>query len=67
MEARRAKYHLKPDRADVIVPAAEMYLRIMGMAGSKQMLVPKVGLVDGMVLDIHEAWKREKMVMKKGG
>ena len=24
------------------------------------MFVPKVGLVDGMVLDIHERWKREK-------
>ena len=67
VEERRAKYHLKPDRADVIVPAAEMYLRIMAIAGSKQMLVPKVGLVDGMVLDIHEAWKREKQGKKKGG
>ena len=67
VEERRAKYHLKPDRADVIVPAAEMYLRIMAIAGSRQMLVPKVGLVDGMVLDIHEAWKREKQGKKKGG
>ena len=67
VEERRAKYHLKPDRADVIVPAAEMYLRIMAIAGSKQMLVPKVGLVDGMVLDIHDAWKRENQGKKKGG
>lgn len=57
---RRAKYHLKPDRADVIVPAAEIYLRIMQMAGSSHILVPKVGLVDGMVLDIYENWKREQ-------
>ncbi|MDA0945786.1 MAG: hypothetical protein RLZZ314_343 [Bacteroidota bacterium] len=57
---RRAKYHLKPDRADVIVPAAEIYLRIMAMAGCSHMLVPKVGLVDGMVLDIHEQWKSEE-------
>ena len=66
MEERRAKYHLKPDRADVIVKP-EMYLRIMAIAGSKQMLGPKVGLVDGMVLDIHDAWKRENQGKKKGG
>ena len=64
---RRAKYHLKPDRADVIVPAAEIYLRIMDMAGSKHMLVPKVGLVDGMVLDIYETWKAQKEGKKKEG
>ena len=62
---RRAKYHLKPDRADVIVPAAEIYMRIMDMAGSKHMLVPKVGLVDGMVLDIYETWKAQKEAKKK--
>ena len=64
---RRAKYHLKPDRADVIVPAAEIYLRIMDMAGSKHMLVPKVGLVDGMVLDIYDTWKAQKEAKKKEG
>lgn len=62
---RRAKYHLRPDRADVIVPAAEIYMRIMDMAGSKHMLVPKVGLVDGMVLDIYETWKAQKEAKKK--
>ena len=62
---RRAKYHLKPDRADVIVPAAEIYMRIMDMAGSKHMLVPKVGLVDGMVLDIYETWKAQSEAKKK--
>lgn len=60
VDDRRAKYHLRPDRADVIVPAAEIYLRIMDISGSSHMLVPKVGLVDGMVLDIYEHWKEEK-------
>jgi exopolyphosphatase/guanosine-5'-triphosphate,3'-diphosphate pyrophosphatase len=60
VEDRRAKYHLRPDRADVIVPAAEIYLRIMDLSGSSHMFVPKVGLVDGMVLDIHQKWKEEK-------
>ena len=56
---RRAKYHLRPDRADVIVPAADIYLRIMELLDPRK-CCPKVGLVDGMVLDIHERWKREK-------
>ena len=60
VEDRRAKYHLRPDRADVIVPAAEIYLRIMDLSGYSHMFVPKVGLVDGMVLDIHQKWKEEK-------
>jgi len=61
---RREKYHLRPDRADVIVPAAEIYLRIMTFAGSSHMLVPKVGLVDGMVLDTHDEWKQEELTRK---
>lgn len=60
VEDRQAKYHLRPDRADVIVPAAEIYLRIMDLSGSSHMLVPKVGLVDGMILEIHDQWKGER-------
>ena len=59
MEERRRKYHLKPDRADVIVPAANIYLKIMKLAGASHMVVPKVGLVDGMVLSTYFEWKRE--------
>ena len=40
VEERRRQYHLKPDRADVIVPAANIYLKIMAMAGASHMLVP---------------------------
>ena len=59
LEERRRKYHLKPDRADVIVPAANIYLKIMKLAGASHMFVPKVGLVDGMVLSTYFEWKRE--------
>ena len=52
------KYSLKPDRADVIIPAAEIYLRIMKLAGAKEIIVPKVGLSDGIILKVHEEYQK---------
>ena len=51
------KYSLKPDRADVIIPAAEIYLRIMKLAGAKEIIVPKVGLSDGIILKVYEEYQ----------
>jgi exopolyphosphatase/guanosine-5'-triphosphate,3'-diphosphate pyrophosphatase len=42
---------LKPDRADVIIPALEIYDRIMELGAIKNIYVPKMGLADGMVLE----------------
>ncbi|MFC3563364.1 Ppx/GppA phosphatase family protein [Pedobacter jamesrossensis] len=40
---------LNPDRADVIIPAAEIYLTLMKWTGIKQIYVPKVGMADGII------------------
>ncbi|MGB4773653.1 MAG: exopolyphosphatase, partial [Daejeonella sp.] len=40
---------LNQDRADVILPASEIYLTLMKWANIKQMYVPRVGLVDGII------------------
>jgi exopolyphosphatase/guanosine-5'-triphosphate,3'-diphosphate pyrophosphatase len=40
---------LNQDRADVIVPACEIYLTLMKWTGIKQIYVPKVGMVDGII------------------
>lgn len=40
---------LNQDRADVIIPASEIYLAVMKWAGVKQIFVPRVGLVDGII------------------
>jgi exopolyphosphatase / guanosine-5'-triphosphate,3'-diphosphate pyrophosphatase len=61
-EDRIQVFSLKPDRADVIIPAAETYIRIMKLAGSNKIIVPKVGLSDGIILKIHE----EYLAFKKG-
>jgi len=47
------RFGLKPDRADVIVPACRIYLDAMALVGADTVIVPKVGLGDGMVLQLH--------------
>lgn len=57
LDERIFNFKLRPDRADVIIPACEIYLRIMELSGVKQMMVPKVGLSDGMILHMAEQLK----------
>jgi len=40
---------LNQDRADVIIPAAEIYITVMKWAGIKNIYVPSVGMVDGII------------------
>jgi exopolyphosphatase / guanosine-5'-triphosphate,3'-diphosphate pyrophosphatase len=42
------------DRADVIVPASKIYLGAMTAAKSKRMIVPDVGLKDGVMNLLYE-------------
>ena len=49
LSQRISKYKLKPDRADVIVPATGIYLKIARTLDCKEMFVPKIGLSDGMI------------------
>ncbi len=43
---------LREDRADVILPAAMVYERLAALSGSKTVIVPFVGLKEGLVLDL---------------
>lgn len=49
LKERIAVLKLNPDRADVIIPACEIYLTLMKWAAIKQIYVPKVGMVDGII------------------
>ncbi|WP_136482887.1 Ppx/GppA phosphatase family protein [Cognatitamlana onchidii] len=53
-EERMSILKMNPDRADVIIPASEIYLKVMKEMGSDQILVPKVGLKDGLVYELYE-------------
>lgn len=56
-EERITKLHLRPDRADVIIPAADIYLNVIKWAGIKNIFVPIVGLADGMVRILYNQYK----------
>jgi exopolyphosphatase/guanosine-5'-triphosphate,3'-diphosphate pyrophosphatase len=53
-QERMSLLKMNPDRADVIVPASEIYLRALQYAGCDEILVPKVGLKDGLVYELFE-------------
>jgi len=48
-EQRIAELGLNPDRADVIIPAIQIYLNAMKWSGARNIYVPKIGLSDGIV------------------
>jgi len=54
------KLQLNPDRADVIVPAGDIYTSAMKWAGAKIMHVPDVGLKDGMLQLLYDRSCRKK-------
>lgn len=49
---------LRPDRADVILPAARIFRKIMKWTKVQEVIAPKVGLADGLVLMMYEDFRR---------
>lgn len=65
MEERQSVLLLNPDRADVIVPAARIYLSAMKWARVESMMVPAVGLKDGMLQALYDKHKEEVTPISK--
>jgi len=59
-EQRIQELLLRPDRADVIVPAAIVVQKIMKVAGVSVMHIPGVGLKDGLLVDMIQELYGEK-------
>ena len=54
MEERVNKLQLNPDRADVIIPALDIYMTVMRMAKASSIIVPDSGMKDGMMQLLFE-------------
>ena len=53
-EERIVELELNPDRSDVIMPATQLFLKILEWSGAKVIYVPKVGLSDGMIRELYK-------------
>ena len=57
LEQRISTYNLREDRADVIVPAIQIYINAMRWAYADEIYVPKIGLADGLIKHLYEEIK----------
>lgn len=54
VEERIHRYKFREDRADVIVPALEIFINLMTWSNIKDIYVPKIGLVDGLAHALYQ-------------
>lgn len=54
LEERMKQYDLREDRADVIVPAAQLFLMVAGIINTDTIIVPTMGLTDGIINELVE-------------
>lgn len=54
LDERMAKYGMKPDRADVIIPAARIFISAADHLGSTRIMVPRLGLADSIIDRLYE-------------
>jgi len=57
LQERIINYSLREDRADVILPAIQIYINAMRWAGADEIYVPKIGLADGLIRHLWEEVK----------
>ncbi|MGD9993026.1 MAG: hypothetical protein AB7S69_06985 [Salinivirgaceae bacterium] len=57
VEDRVEKMGLRIDRADVIVPAAIIFKKIMSWGKIQELQAPKIGLADGVIVELYKRHK----------
>jgi exopolyphosphatase / guanosine-5'-triphosphate,3'-diphosphate pyrophosphatase len=62
IDQRIYQLQMNPDRADVIVPASGIYIKVMEWAHSNSIIVPDVGLKDGILLHVLERNLQQKKI-----
>lgn len=53
VEDRMREFELRADRADVIVPAAQLFLLVAEAVGSTEIVAPTIGLADGIINELR--------------
>lgn len=51
---RMSTFKMREDRADVIVPALLIYINVLKWAGANEILIPKIGLADGLIHKLYD-------------
>lgn len=59
VQERMHLYNLREDRADVLVPALQIYTSVMRWAGAEEIYVPKIGLADGLIKVMYQERKNK--------
>ena len=62
IEERIYELQMNPDRADVIIPASDIYIKVMEWSRAHSILVPDVGLKDGILLHLLEKNMKQKKI-----
>lgn len=59
-EERIKDLGMNPDRADVIIPASKLFLKIMKWADTQEAIIPKIGIADGIVRRLYTDYRNER-------
>ncbi|MDO4225271.1 MAG: exopolyphosphatase [Bergeyella zoohelcum] len=60
VDERMSKYKLREDRADVLVPALEIFNKVMNWADISKIFVPKISVADGLIRKLYEDISKKK-------
>ena len=61
--ARMRVYNLREDRADVILPAIQIYINVMRWTSIEEIYVPKIGLADGLLHTLYEEVRTKELIV----
>ena len=64
VDERITGYKLKPDRADVITHAGDIYITVAKGVGASHIIVPTIGLTDGIIHMLYVKWKAKNIVIE---
>lgn len=56
-------YEMNPDRADVIIPAATIFLSIMEWANADIIHIPKIGVTDGIIHQLYKEYNSKQLLV----